>query len=101
MATIQEFRDAWADKPNRDKAIAIAEEYITENAAVLDPLFGDKTSPELVTLIDAARLAGNEDVVTALTMYELVHFERQEIGGAVRARPKFEGPARRLRAVKE
>jgi hypothetical protein len=100
MATVQDFRTAWADKANRDKAIEIAKEYVAENAATLDPILGGKTSDDLVQMIDLARAAGNEDMVTSLTMYELVGFERREIGGAVRTRPSFTGPAR-LRIVKE
>lgn len=83
MVTVQEFRDAWADKPNRDAAVALAEQYVAENAALLEPILGDKTSEELVQVIDLARAAGNEDMVTTVTMWELVHFERKEIGGTI------------------
>lgn len=85
--TLQQFRDAWADKPNRAAAITLAEQYVAENRATLEPIFGGKSSTELVTIIDAARLAGSEDVVTAATIWELVGFERKHIGGAVRSIP--------------
>jgi len=88
--TLQDFRDAWADKPNRDAAYALAEQWVEENRPQFEPIFGGKTSSELVTIIDAARAAGNEDVVTAATIWELVGFERKHIGGVVRSIPKVE-----------
>ena len=87
MATIEEFKAAWADKPNRDQAYAIAEQYVSENAAVLDPILGGKSSDELVKIVDLARAAGNDETATVTTMYELVKFERKQIGGAVNAVP--------------
>lgn len=92
--TLQDFRDAWADKPNRDAALALAEQWVEENRATFEPIFGGKSSSELVAIIDAARLAGNEDVVTAATIWELVGFDRKNIGGTVRSIPNLE-PARR------
>lgn len=96
MTTIQEFRAAWADKPNRDAAHAIAAQYVAENAATLEPILGDKSSNELVQMIELARLAGNEDMVTAITMYELVKFERRQIGGALNLQVDPEPLLRRL-----
>lgn len=83
MATVQEFRTAWADKPNRAAAHAIADQYVAENAATLEPILGGKSSDECVQLIELARLAGNEELVTAITMWELVQFERKRIGGTL------------------
>lgn len=83
MATIQQFREAWADKENRAAAFEIAREYVAENAALLDPILGNLDSDQLVGLIDLARLAGQDDEVTRLTMYELVGFERRNVGGSI------------------
>ena len=97
--TLEQFRAAWADKPNRDKAYALAEQYAKENAATLDPLLGGMDGEDLVRLVDLARLAGDEDNATAITIYELVKFERQDIGGHIamvvppRIRPKDQAPA--------
>ena len=49
--TIQDFKDAWADKPNRDKAFALAEQYVAENEGILEPILGGKTSDELVAVV--------------------------------------------------
>ena len=83
MVSVHEFTSAWADKPNRDKAIAIAEKYIAENAATLDPILGGKTSDDCVNLVSLSRAAGNDDMATVVTMWELVKFPRKHIGGAV------------------
>jgi hypothetical protein len=83
MATVQDFRTAWADKANRDKAIEIAEQYIAENAASLEPILGGKSSDECVQLVGLSRLGGNDEMATVVTMWELVKFPRKQIGGAV------------------
>ena len=84
MTTVQDFVSAWADKPNRDAAYAIAEQYVAENAATLEPILGGKSSDELVQLVDLARAAGNHDMAQVVTMWELVKFPRKNIGGIVR-----------------
>ena len=100
MVSIQDFRDAWADKGNRATvAFAIAEQYVAENAATLDPILGDKTSDELVGIVDLARAGGNQDMVTMVTMYELVKFERRQIGAAVSMLPKLPIPLRKKGGV--
>lgn len=85
--TIQDFKDAWADKPNRDKAFAIAEQYVAENEGILEPILGGKTSDELVAVVSLARAAGNDEMATAVTIWELVKFERKQIGGVATTRP--------------
>lgn len=96
MATIQEFRTAWADKPNRAAAYPIAEAYVAENAATLEPILAGKSSNELVQLVELARLAGNDDMATAVTMYELVKFERKQVGGSLNMQVEPEPLLRRL-----
>ena len=84
MATVAEFEAAWADKGNREAAYAIAEQYVAENAATLEPILGGKSSDELVKLVDLARAAGNPEMAQVVTMWELVKFARKTIGGVVR-----------------
>lgn len=88
MVTVQEFRSAWADKDNRATAYALAEQYVAENATVLEAIAGGKTSDECVQIIEALRASNNSDMETAITMYELVKFERKQIGGTL----NFGGP---------
>jgi len=88
MVTVQEFRTAWADKENRGAAYALAEQYVAENATVLEAIAGGKTSDECVQIIEALRASNNPDMETAITMYELVKFERKQIGGSL----NFGGP---------
>lgn len=88
MVTVQEFRIAWADRDNRAAAYAIAEQYVTENETLLETIAGGKTSDECVQIIEALRASNNPDMETAITMYELVKFERKQIGGSL----NFGGP---------
>ena len=97
MVTIQQFRDAWADKPNRAAAFALAEQYVNENAATLEPILGDKDSDECVQLVSLARAAGNDDMATVVSMWELVTFERRQIGGALNVTAPVNFPVKRIR----
>lgn len=93
--TVQDFKTAWADKPNRDVAYALAEQYVAENAATLEPSLGDKSSDEIVQVVELCRAAGNDDAATAATMYELVKFERRQIGGEIKKVVSFPAPKRK------
>lgn len=84
MVSIQDFRDAWADRANRDAAFAIAEQYVAENEATLAPILAGKSSDELVKMIDLAKLAGNRELADTIKLWELVKFERRHIGGTLR-----------------
>jgi len=88
MVTVKEFQIAWDDKPNRDKAYALAEQYVAENVTMLEAIAGGKTSDECVQIIEALRASNNPDMAIAITMYELVKFERKQIGGSL----NFGGP---------
>lgn len=91
MVTVQDFKNAWANKADRAPAMALAEQYVAENAAVLDPILGGKSREELVKIVDLARAAGNDDMAWTVTMWELVKFPRQQIGGAGTAQVKLRG----------
>lgn len=86
MATIQQFRAAWdaSAKEDRSAAIALADQYVAENAAMLEAVFGGKSITELCDLVSAFRMAGNTAMADAATAWELVKFPRQQIGGNVR-----------------
>jgi hypothetical protein len=94
MATLQEFREAMADRNTRDKALELALAYAEENADTYEPILGGKSSDELVTLVDMARAGGNDDLATAITIYELAKFERKNVGGTVEVRPELPTPQR-------
>jgi hypothetical protein len=83
MATIQDFRDTWADRSKRDSALELAELYVNENEDTLGPILADKSSDDCVQLVELARLAGNDDLVTTVTMWELVKFPRKDITGSL------------------
>ena len=83
MINISDFTSAWADKNNREAAYAIAEQYVAENSVMLEQMFGNKTSDELVQLVSLSRLAGNHEMAQMITIWELVKFPRKEIGGAI------------------
>lgn len=86
MATIQEFKAAWeaSTKDDRSAAIALADQYVAENAALLESMFGGKSIAELCDLVSAFRQTGNMAMADAATAWELVKFPRQQIGGNVR-----------------
>lgn len=54
-------------------------------------LFEDKTQEQIVLLVDAFRAAGLKDDEDLATMYELGKWERQHVGGAVKARVRLPG----------
>ena len=72
------------------EAQAMADGLFT-NHPELFTFFTDKTVEQLCTLADAYRAMGLEDDLTLLTMYELARFERQHIGGTVKARIRLPG----------
>ncbi|MGE3795891.1 MAG: hypothetical protein AB7I38_18470 [Dehalococcoidia bacterium] len=84
MVTVQDFRDAWANKADREPAMEIARQYVEQERAMLEPILGGKTRDELVKVVDLCRAAGNHNMATAATMWELVTFPRQQIGGDIR-----------------
>lgn len=71
-----------------DEAFSIAEAYVNGHPEVFSS-FERLVNPDdheiLVTLINTFREHGREEEATQLTMFELVRFERQQIGGALRA----------------
>ena len=81
MATLDEFIEAWIDKPNRDRAYAIAEAFVREHEIRLESMFGGKTSEELAEFCTQARQRGEQEAAWMATIWELVKFPRQTITG--------------------
>lgn len=88
---LEDFKNAWSDKPNRDKAVAKAEAYVQANLARLSTIYGDLTLPQIVEQIDFYRNVGREDDVVEADMWLLAHYEPQQIGGEAKIVKRFRG----------
>ena len=84
MATIQQFREAQAQK-NHAEMLRLAQEFVGAHPELAASLEG-KSSDQLVQAISAAKLMGNRDLATSISMWELAKFERRHIGGALHMR---------------
>lgn len=80
-------------------AYDLAEAYVDGHPAEFAS-FEQWVSPDggghetLVRLIDTLREHGREEEAAKLTMFELVRFERQQIGGEVRAKVRYRDAGR-------
>lgn len=72
------------------EAQALADALVVSHPELFTFLEG-QTQEAIVSLVDAFRAAGNEDMVTLATIYELAHWERQNIGGTVQAKVRIPG----------
>lgn len=91
-ATVESQGISGAEGKAMADAQKIADKYVKEHAAEFAAVADYSTTDEqtqLVSLIDLMSKAGMEEAALKLTMFELAHFERQQIGVATQAKVRL------------
>lgn len=71
------------------EAQAMADAYVAAHPDQFASVKDEDDVEKVVKLIDLFNAAGMEEAALAMTMFELAHFERQEIGVATRAKVRL------------
>lgn len=71
------------------EAQAMADAYVAAHPEQFVAVQNEEDVEKVVKLIDLFNAAGMEEAALAMTMFELAHFERQEIGVATRAKVRL------------
>ncbi len=82
-AEIEAYKTAWQTSTERNAVCqAMADQYVASHPE-LAAQYGALTIPQLVTLVDSAREAGDEEEVWRLEIWINAAFEYQQIGGVI------------------
>ncbi len=91
-AELEAYDQAWKTSTERNAVCqAMADQYVAAHPE-LAAKYGSLTIPQLVTLVDSARAAGDEEERIRLDIWINAAFEYQQIGGVIDTSGTRRGP---------